>query len=118
MPFNGNEIKNSIFGIPSILVFLDKTFEMTHQLKLIPNDLWVWHNIVPYFNIVKYENEDHYKESILNLNLILRFFMQQERKLFFTKKDTGDLENPYSRVLRFYLPQHEKTTWDRHQLGL
>ena len=44
--------------------------------------------------------------------------MQQERKLFFTKKDTGDLENTYSHVLRFYLVRHAKITWDQHKLGL
>ena len=38
--FNENEIKVFIFGISSILMFLNKTFKMTDQLKFINDGLW------------------------------------------------------------------------------
>ena len=116
--FNGNEIKDFIYGIPFILMFLNKSFEITDELKLIQDGLWAWYNIVPFFNIVQYENEDHFKESNSKFEFDLKIFYAAGAKTFFTKRNTGDLENPYSHVLRFYLPKHAKTTWDRHQLGL
>ena len=62
--FNGNKMKEFIFNIPSILVFMSNTFKMTEELKSLNDGLWTWYNIVAFFNIVKYDDEDHFKESI------------------------------------------------------
>ena len=84
--FNGNEIKVFIFGIPSILLFLNKTFKMIDQLKFINNGLWAWYNIIPFFNLVMYENDDHFKESISKFELDLKVFYAAGAKTFSQKK--------------------------------
>ena len=63
-----------MFNIPSILVFMSSTFKMIEELKSINDGLQTWYTIVPFFNIVKYKNEDHFKELISTLDFHVKDF--------------------------------------------
>ena len=71
-----------------------------------------------FVNKVSYENDLAFEDAYAVFLCDVKAFYSCGSNTFLTKDDTGDLENFYCHVLRFYMPQHARTTWERHKLGL
>ena len=116
--FTGNEFKLFIANIPKIVAFLRERLDKHDSLDNLCNALSLWPRILTFVNKVSYENDVAFEDAYAVFLCDVKAFYSCGSNTFLTKDDTGDLENFYCHVLRFYMPQHARTTWERHKLGL
>ena len=107
-----------IANIPKIVAFLRERLATHDSLDGLCNAVSLWPRILTFVNKVLYENDLAFENAYAVFLCDVITFYSCRSITFLTKDNTGDLENFDCHVWRLYMPQHARTTWERHKLEL
>ena len=127
--YTGNPLKLFIEIIPSILLFLKTNFVKSLHNKSLCEGLHVWMKISNFLIRTKIydlddpdeDKEKKTKDYMADINNFKRWVTQlyAHGSITFMKRSTeGDAETFYLHVLRFYMPNIIKQTWEMYGLGV
>ena len=97
-----------------------RKFVDTPTVKSICNVLLLWEKITPFLVITTIENNDAYKQKMLEFEKNVKKLYKEGKLTILTKNPLkeGDSETFYLHCLRFYIPQIVKITYKKHNLGV
>ena len=80
----------------------------------------LWERITPFLVITEVQNKQEYKEDIETFEKLVASFYEVGANTILTKNpaNPGDDETFYLHVLRFYMPEIAKKTFEDHGLGV
>ena len=127
--YTGNPLKLFIEIIPNIISFLETTFVKSVHNKSLCEGLQLWKKIsqflirtkIYYSDDTDEEKEKKTKGYMTDMNNFTKWVTQlyAHGSITFMKRSTeGDAETFYLHVLRFYMPNIIKDTWEKYGLGV
>ena len=116
----GSELLLFIQNIDAIVEFMRRKFLDTPAVKSISNVLLLCQKITPFLVITTIENENVYKQKMLEFELNVKEMYKEGKLTILTKNPLkeGDNETFYLHCLRFYIPKIVKITYKKHNLGV
>lgn len=127
--FTGEDIRNFTDMTDEITHWIENTFVQDKEPKALVGALRVWKEIASFLRRTKiYDNNktseeiqksiEEYKESMQKFKKNVKDFYSFGVETFLTKYSPGDMESFYCHVLRFYMDDIVKDTWETHNLGV
>ena len=116
----GSELLLFIQNIDAIVEFMRRKFLDTPAVKSISNVLLLWQKITPFLVITTIENENVYKQKMLEFELNVKEMYKEGKLTILTKNPLKEGNNKtfYLHCLRFYIPKIVKITYKKHNLGV
>jgi hypothetical protein len=108
----GKQILSFIKNIPSVVEFINTTFENTLFLTNLKHCLTLWEKLSQFIHITTVSDRGKYELEIVEFNCNLKLFYKHGSKSFLSQKVVGDRETFYTHTLRFYLPTIVDDTWE------
>ena len=119
--FNGNELSAFVHNILSITEFIESHFDSSDETSNIVRGLILWKEIYEFVSIsvIETSKREQYISAMTKNNDNVKEFYQVGATSFLTGgTQTGDQETFYMHVMRFYIPEIARITYDRHRLGV
>ena len=116
--FKGHEIAQFLFNTKEMVSFLQMTFEINEHLADLCNCLLLWEEISEFLHITKVDNAGIYNQKLEKFEKNVELWYLAGKDIFLTRLTPGDSETFYQHVVRFYMPDIAKITFERHGLGV
>ena len=117
--FHGNELAMWVKHIPATIALIRSHFDDNDHLKEMYQFLESWHSLPKFLGLTKIdEGTEWYKNKISEYIKNVTKLYDAGAKTVLTHNTVGDRETFYMHVLRYYVPQLAKRTYDKYGVGM
>ena len=123
--YDGEDIRQFINSIPTIVNWIMNNFIPSKHNMAMVESLSLWKKISEflrkckiYDDVIKHKKIKQYKQDMKDYTERVTEFYRLGGLTFLKKKKAGDIETFYLNVVRYYMEDTIKDTWDKYQCGV